>query len=35
MRLISAGLRSRVVYLEFLTFLKKHEIEYDPRYVWG
>jgi REP element-mobilizing transposase RayT len=20
---------------EFLRFLKKHEIEYDPRYIWG
>ena len=20
---------------EFLAFLKKHSIEYDPRYVWG
>jgi len=20
---------------EFVAFLKKHEIEYDPRYVWG
>jgi REP element-mobilizing transposase RayT len=20
---------------EFLTFLKKHEIDYDPKYVWG
>ncbi len=20
---------------EFLTFLKKHQVDYDPRYVWG
>jgi len=20
---------------EFLSFLKKHEVEYDPRHVWG
>jgi hypothetical protein len=20
---------------EFVAFLKKHQIEYDPRYIWG
>ncbi len=27
--------RKRDFQSEFLAFLKKHEIEYDPRYVWG
>jgi len=27
--------RRRTFQEEFLAFLKKHKIEYDPRYVWG
>ncbi len=27
--------RSRTFQEEFLAFLKKHEIEYDERYIWG
>jgi putative transposase len=27
--------RRRDFQAEFLTFLKKHKIEYDPRYIWG
>jgi REP element-mobilizing transposase RayT len=27
--------RTRDFQSEFLAFLKKHRIEYDPRYVWG
>ena len=27
--------RKRDFQAEFLAFLKKHRIEYDPRYVWG
>ena len=27
--------RRRTFQEEFLAFLKKHRIEYDPRYVWG
>ena len=27
--------RNRDFQAEFLAFLKKHRIEYDPRYVWG
>jgi len=27
--------RTKTFQEEFLAFLKKHEIEYDPRYVWG
>jgi len=27
--------RKRDFQAEFLAFLKKHHIEYDPRYVWG
>ncbi|MGB0063323.1 MAG: IS200/IS605 family transposase [Terracidiphilus sp.] len=27
--------RQRNFQAEFLAFLKKHRIEYDPRYVWG
>jgi REP element-mobilizing transposase RayT len=27
--------RKRDFQAEFIAFLKKHRIEYDPRYVWG
>jgi REP element-mobilizing transposase RayT len=27
--------RKRNFQAEFIAFLKKHQIEYDPRYVWG
>jgi putative transposase len=27
--------RRRDFQVEFLTFLKRHKIEYDPRYIWG
>ncbi len=27
--------RTKTFQEEFLAFLKKHEIEYDPRYIWG
>jgi REP element-mobilizing transposase RayT len=27
--------RRRDFQAEFIAFLKKHQIEYDPRYVWG
>jgi putative transposase len=27
--------RKKTFQEEFLAFLKKHEIDYDPRYVWG
>lgn len=27
--------RTRTFQEEFLAFLEKHDIEYDPRYVWG
>lgn len=27
--------RTKTFQEEFLAFLKKHKIEYDPRYVWG
>ena len=27
--------RKRDFQAEFLAFLKKHRIEYDPRYIWG
>jgi len=27
--------RTRDFQAEFIAFLKKHRIEYDPRYVWG
>ena len=27
--------RKRDFQAEFIVFLKKHRIEYDPRYVWG
>jgi putative transposase len=27
--------RKRDFQKEFLAFLKKHDVDYDPRYVWG